>query len=194
MYGRFRGALNWSPMMYQCNSDQTNAIAIRPITLIAVVMYGGFKGDLNWAPMMYQFNKSDRCGFSRPGDQNFGLPSDETLAEAECREQYTQRNLLEILLNQTEIRLYISFSGLFETKQTSVWFQVNRKMINTICFQFNSIKFRKKFSVCILWYQMWYQIVNPINWEPIGRVCFCVADTTSWLIQRGSDVIKYDLH
>ena len=34
---------------------------------------------------------------------------------------YTQKNLFEFLLNQTEIRLYLSFSDWFETKRTSVW-------------------------------------------------------------------------
>ena len=34
---------------------------------------------------------------------------------------YTQRNIFGILLNQTEIRLYLPFSDRFETKRTSVW-------------------------------------------------------------------------
>ena len=37
-----------------------------------------------------------------------------------------------ILLNQTEIRLYLSFSDYLRTKRTFVWFQINRKMVNTI--------------------------------------------------------------
>ena len=60
--------------------------------------------------------------------------------------QYTHR---EILLNQTEIRLYLSFSNWFGTKRTSVWFQINQKMVNTIWFRFDLIIFRKDFSVCI---------------------------------------------
>ena len=47
----------------------------------------------------------------------------------------TQRNLFNILLYEPEIRLYLLFSYLFETKRTSVWFQINRKMINAIGFQ-----------------------------------------------------------
>ena len=38
----------------------------------------------------------------------------------------TQRNIFEILLNQPEIWLYLPFSDWFETKRTSVWFQINR--------------------------------------------------------------------
>ena len=61
---------------------------------------------------------------------------------------HTQRNLFEILLTQTEIRLHLPFSGWFGTKRTSVWFQSNRKMVNAIWFRFDLIRFRKDFSVC----------------------------------------------
>ena len=61
---------------------------------------------------------------------------------------YTQRNIFEILLNETEIRLYLPFSDWFGSKRRSVWFQINRKMVNTIRFQFHLIRFRKDFSVC----------------------------------------------
>ena len=44
----------------------------------------------------------------------------------------TERTHREILLNQSGIRLYLSFSDCFGTKQTSVWFKFNRKMVNTI--------------------------------------------------------------
>ena len=47
----------------------------------------------------------------------------------------------EILLNQTEIRLYLQFSDWLETKRTYVWFQINWKMINTIWFLFDLIRF-----------------------------------------------------
>ena len=36
---------------------------------------------------------------------------------------YAQRNHFEILLNQTEIRVYLAFSDLFGTKRTFVWFK-----------------------------------------------------------------------
>ena len=45
---------------------------------------------------------------------------------------FTQRNLFEILLNQPEIRLYLLFSDRLGSKRTSVWFQINRKMVDTI--------------------------------------------------------------
>ena len=61
----------------------------------------------------------------------------------------TRRNLFEILLNQTEIRLYSLFSDSFGSKPTSVWIQINRKMVNTTLFQVDLIRFRKNFSVCI---------------------------------------------
>ena len=63
---------------------------------------------------------------------------------------HTQRNLFEILLNQPEIRLYISFYDWFGSKWTSVWFQINPKMVITIWFQVDLIRFRKDFSVCTL--------------------------------------------
>ena len=63
----------------------------------------------------------------------------------------TQRNLFEILLNQTEIGLYLPFSDWFGTKRKSVWFQINRKMISTIRFLFDLIIFWKDLSV---WLEM----------------------------------------
>jgi len=63
-----------------------------------------------------------------------------------------QRNLSEILLNQHEIRFYLSFSDWYETKRPSVWFQINRKMVNTIWFRVYLIRFRKCLSVCSLIY------------------------------------------
>ena len=58
-------------------------------------------------------------------------------------QRYAQRNIFEILLSQTEIRLYLPFSDWFGTKWTSVWFQINRKMVNTIWFWFDLLRFRK---------------------------------------------------
>ena len=63
--------------------------------------------------------------------------------------RYTQGNLFEILLNQNEIRLYSAFPDWFGTNPTlSVWFQINREMINTIWFHFYSTRFREVFFVC----------------------------------------------
>ena len=62
---------------------------------------------------------------------------------------YTQRNLLETLLDQPEIRLYLQCTNWLGSKRTSVWFKINRKMVNTTWFRFDSIRFRKDFSVCV---------------------------------------------
>ena len=79
----------------------------------------------------------------------------------------------EILLNQTEIRLYLPFSDWFGTKQTYVWFQINRRMINTIWFRFYLIRFRKNFSVCkdrhemfVFFYLSFLFIPNCWVWTP----------------------------
>ena len=45
---------------------------------------------------------------------------------------HTQKNIFEILLNQTEIRLYLPCTDWFGTKLTSGWFHINRKMVNII--------------------------------------------------------------
>ena len=51
---------------------------------------------------------------------------------SQCKERaHTQRNIFEFLLNQTEIKLYLRFSGWFGTKRTSVCFKSNRKMIQS---------------------------------------------------------------
>ena len=72
------------------------------------------------------------------------MPSDASLSIIfRC----TQRNIFQILLNQTEIRLYLPFSDWYGTKRTSVWFQINLKMVNTIWFK---VDFEKIF----LWVAM----------------------------------------
>ena len=63
-------------------------------------------------------------------------------------EAYTQRNIFEFLLNQPEIRLYLPFSDWFGSKRTSVWIKIIRKMVTTIWFQVDLIRFRKDLSVC----------------------------------------------
>jgi len=64
------------------------------------------------------------------------------------REDYTKRNVFEILLNQPWIRLYLPFSDWFRSKRTSVWIKINRKMVNTIWFRVDLIRFRKYLSAC----------------------------------------------
>ena len=61
-----------------------------------------------------------------------------------------------ILLNRAENRLYLPFSDWFKkwqnwfgSKRTSFWIQVNRKMVNTIGFRFDLIRFQTVFfCVC----------------------------------------------
>ena len=64
-----------------------------------------------------------------------------------CTRDYTQRNIFEILLNQPEIRLYLPCSNWFVTKRTSVWFQINQKIVNIIWFQFDLTRFKRRLSV-----------------------------------------------
>ena len=61
----------------------------------------------------------------------------------------TERNLFEILIIQTDIRLYLPFSDWFGTKRTSFWFQINRKMVNTVWFRFDLVEF-EKISLCVV--------------------------------------------
>ena len=61
-----------------------------------------------------------------------------------CYHQHT-----EILLNQYRNKIVFTIFRLFwNSKRTSVWFQINRKMVNTNWFLLDSIRFRKKFSLC----------------------------------------------
>ena len=59
-------------------------------------------------------------------------------------------SLAWILLNQTKIRLYLPFFDEFGFKFIPVWIQINRKIIKTIWFRVNLIKFWKDFYVCIV--------------------------------------------
>ena len=84
----------------------------------------------------------------------------------------TQRNIFEILLNQTEIRLYLPFSDLFGTKKTSAWFRINRKMLNTIWFRYDLVRFRKDFSGCGSFIIGDFCHANPGNFWAFLRVFF----------------------
>ena len=90
---------------------------------------------------------------------------------------HAQRIFFEIILNQTKIRLYLSFSNLFGTKFTSVWFQISRKKVNTIWFRFDLIRFQKYFSACSLWLEK----------KNLHRVCF--ATLYRFLINPYSPII-----
>ena len=64
-----------------------------------------------------------------------------------AKDMYTQRSLFGILLNKPEIRLYLPFFDWIGTQRRFVWYQINRKIVNTIWFWIDLIRFRKDFSV-----------------------------------------------
>ena len=51
------------------------------------------------------------------------------------------------------------------TKRTSVWFQINRKMVNTIWFRVDLIRFRKDFSVSERFTRAENRITNFCEWN-----------------------------
>ena len=57
-------------------------------------------------------------------------------------------NIFGILLSWTEIELYLWFSIGFGSKHNLVWFQINRKMVYTICFRYGLTWFQKDFHEC----------------------------------------------
>ena len=126
--------------------------------------------------------------------------SDASLAESRSPNfsacGYTQRIIFQILSNQPEIRLYLPFSGWFGTKRTSVWFQINRKMVNTTWFQVDLIRFRKDFSVSrpeMVSFICWHLCNDASSWNP--SVPYCAdARRISWplnwatMMPRGSSL------
>ena len=67
---------------------------------------------------------------------------------------------LKKLQNQPEIRLYLPFSIWFGTKRTSVWFQINRKMVNTFWFRFDFVVFHMN-----LFFQSRPRLKKWFNWK-----------------------------
>ena len=55
--------------------------------------------------------------------------------------RYKLKDILLILVKFSEIRLYLPFSDWFGTEQKFVRFEINRKMVNTIWFGFDSARF-----------------------------------------------------
>ena len=125
----------------------------------------------------------------------------------------TQRNLFEILLNLPEIRLYLPFSDGFETKWTSVCFQINRKIVNTIWFLFDLTRFGKNVSVCIHTSEddkcnsrldhkspvayscnrpaSYWRILNIDIYISIGNVCWCIRTSILYWILYQDFCILY---
>ena len=52
-------------------------------------------------------------------------------------------------LNRNQI-VIINFRLIWNQTDASVWFQINRKMVNTIWFRFDLIRFWKDFSACTM--------------------------------------------
>jgi len=89
--------------------------------------------------------------------------------------QYTHKNILEILLNLTEFRFYLPFSDRFGTKRMSVWFQINRNMVNTIWFRFDF----EKISLCVDSYLRYTDKNSPTLKRFIGIL-------VNWRISTGT--------
>ena len=66
----------------------------------------------------------------------------------ECIQKCTEK-ICGILIIHTEIGFYLPFSDWFGTKRTSVWVQINLKMINTNRFRFELTRLKKILSVCV---------------------------------------------
>ena len=105
---------------------------------------------------------------------------------------------IEILLNQPEIRLYLPFSDRFWTKRTSVWSKINRRIVNTILYRFDILRFRKYFSMCRYHASL---IIEGIRVGPIDMVfrlpqlIWCFDLTKAWTMSRIIRVlIKNSLH
>ena len=118
------------------------------------------RGALNWSPMMPRdvnlldsYTSHRYCFYSLGGN-------------------HTQRNLFGIILNPPEIRLYFPCTDWFRTNRTSVRFQINRKMVNTIWFRVDFIRFRKDFSVCT-WILFWSNGVSEHITSPFCDVWLC---------------------
>ena len=58
-----------------------------------------------------------------------------TLPASVIAEKRNERNRLLIIVKLTEIGLYLPFPDRSGNKRSSIWFQINRKMVNTISFR-----------------------------------------------------------
>ena len=122
-------------------------------TLRTSQQYGtkGFKGSPPRAPIMPRGVSS----LTTSGNKSFQfvdlalkLPAIIVIGEGGVSNLTSQESRLHIHAKLTGIRLYLPFSDWFRTKRNSVWCHINRKMVNTMYFRFDSIRFRKYFSVC----------------------------------------------
>ena len=103
----------------------------------------------------------------------------ESEGHAPSIQQRPERNLFGILINHTDIWMYLPLSEWFGTKRTFVWFQINQKMVNTSWFQFYLIRFRRKFSVCDIEVDEMATLDQIVY---IGRHCLFL---TSFCVSKG---------
>ena len=148
------GALNWVFVIPRGETDVGSRWTLKPSLSRVCLLFGNISG----ITVVFQYQRYELicellisfidgniliCGiYWPPRDRKWGYNLNRG------RNLYTQGNIFEILWNQTEIRLYLPFSEWFGIKRTSVWFQMNRKMVNTIWFRFDFLRFRKDLSVC----------------------------------------------
>ena len=85
------------------------------------------------------------------------------------------------LLNRYNLWRYFSTykTGIFlehTIKRMSVWLQINRKMVNTIWFMSDSIRFRNDFSVCTSRLKKLQRLYRTafretcVSWHPRGQI------------------------
>ena len=93
-------------------------------------------------------------------------------------------NLIESTRNQIVFTIF----DWFGTKRTSDWFQTNRKMINTIWFRVDSIRFGKYFSVCTA------GNISKLNRSPVresrNHIILPTKYYTHWLLFLKNDMFK----
>ena len=69
---------------------------------------------------------------------------------ASCSHRHTKITPKSCWINLKSDCSYLPLFDWFGTKQWSVWIRINRKMVNTIWFQVDLIRFRNDFTVCSL--------------------------------------------
>ena len=94
-------------------------------------------------------------------------------------EKYFQ-NFIKLNRNQ----IVFTISDHFKTKRTSVWFQINRIMVNTIWFRLDFIRFLKDFSVCgrkdshdWILFSLWLQVLAWLGKHNTDQTCIDLQET-----------------
>ena len=87
------------------------------------------------------------------------------LCVSDTNSVHTQRSFFSIFAIQTDIRLYLQFTDVFETEQTRLFSsKYNRKRVNAIWFRFGLITFRKDLSVYVCYYLHVSMKPNSLNY------------------------------